>query len=249
MSKEINIIHTPCKKCVFAKYEDITQTGCYLELIDQYRSKNIEILEAYDKEKEFYIINNKKCYGYKEDKYFEARNISELSLQEKIDYVKKTFAINYVAVINIQQYSLEELDTIIGSLTKCENPPKKLVLIRYNSDMDKYPFNKLKNIFDKYNPKEWIIKSILEDETKHPDILHQVTNTSKNNFILSINGTYDKICDIISCAQNITYTNFDNFIVLSDASKKTVLYNKAVYKASFANGKDILSDHNEYTIL
>ena len=59
----INAVHTPCKNCVFAIYDNITQTNCALHYLDIYRDKDIEILEAYDNDKEFYIINNKKCIG------------------------------------------------------------------------------------------------------------------------------------------------------------------------------------------
>lgn len=245
----INAIHTPCKKCVFAKYDNITQVGCYLDLIDKYRSKDVEILEAYDKQKEFYIINKKKCYGYKEDKYFELRDLGESSLEEKIDYIKKTFIINYVAVINIKQYSLEQLDEIIGLLVSCEVPPKKIVLIRYEADARRYDFDSIKKLLDKHNPKEWRVQSILDNDSDYLNVLHQTTNISKNNFILSINGDYDRICNIISFAQNMIYNDFGTFVVLSDQSKSTIFFNKAVYKSSFANGKDILSDHSEYILL
>ena len=50
----VNTIHTPCKSCVFALYEDKTQTDCGLNYISKYRQKdNVEVLEAYDNDKEF----------------------------------------------------------------------------------------------------------------------------------------------------------------------------------------------------
>ena len=53
----IKPIHTPCKDCTFAIYEGKTQNGCHLNLLEKYKNKNLEILEAYDEQKEFYIIN------------------------------------------------------------------------------------------------------------------------------------------------------------------------------------------------
>ena len=82
----IPAIHTSCKKCVFAIYDNITQTGCHLDYIAKYREKNISILEAYDEQKEFYVIGDKKCPGYREDSWFKDNN---LTIEEKIDKIKK----------------------------------------------------------------------------------------------------------------------------------------------------------------
>ena len=249
MSTKINLIHTSCKKCVFAKYDGITQVGCSLSLIDKYKQKNVEILEVYDKKKEFYVINNKKCYGYKEDKYFETRNISKLSIEDKVEYIKKTFKVNYLAVINIKKFTLQQINEILETLTECEIPPKKIILVRYQQDKDAYHFDNLKHILDKNKPKEWRVQSILDENTDFLSVLHQATNINKNNFVLSINGNYDKLCEIITYSQDLIYNHFGNFVVLSNESKETFFYNRAVYKNSFANGKDILADTNEYTVL
>jgi hypothetical protein len=55
----IKAIHTPCKNCVFAKYDGKTQTDCHLDMTTKFSSKGIEIIKAYDEEKEFDIINGK----------------------------------------------------------------------------------------------------------------------------------------------------------------------------------------------
>lgn len=249
MSKSINTIHTACKKCVFAKYNEDTQTDCYLGLIDKLKQKNIEILEAYDNDKEFYIINNKKCYGYKEQKYFKTREIDDLSIDKKIEYITKTFKVNYVVAINLCNLNLKQIDDIMGSLTKCSIPPKKIILVRYEKDKNKYKFDSLKKIIEKNNPKEWRIQTILEEDEQYLNILHTITNINRNNFVLSVDGNYDNICEIIEYAQDKIYNQFESFVVLSNSSKESIFFNRAVYKASFANGKDILTDYNEYTII
>jgi hypothetical protein len=234
---------------VFAKYDGNTQTGCHLGLINKYKNKNIEIFEAYDNEKEFFIVNNKKCYGYKEEKYFINREVNDLSIEDKVKYINKTFRINYVAIINICKFTLEELDPVIATLTQCSIPPKKIILVRYQINKDIYAFDNLKQIIDKHNPKEWRVQTILENDEEYLNILHNATNINRNNFILSIDGDPDNICEIIEYAQNQIYNEFENFIVLSNKSKQSIFFNRAVYRASFANGKDILNEYNEYKII
>jgi hypothetical protein len=46
----------PCKDCIFATYNGKTQDGCYLGMIERYNKAGIEVVEAYDDEKEFYVI-------------------------------------------------------------------------------------------------------------------------------------------------------------------------------------------------
>ena len=83
----IHAIHTPCKNCVFAKYEENTQTGCELDYIEKYKNLESEILEVYDNDKEFYVINDKKCLGYREPKWFEQLSMSDSSMEEKINHL------------------------------------------------------------------------------------------------------------------------------------------------------------------
>lgn len=59
---EIKPIHTACRDCCFADFEDNTQDGCLLGLIHRYKNLGVEIVEAYDEEgMEFSIINGRFC--------------------------------------------------------------------------------------------------------------------------------------------------------------------------------------------
>jgi len=59
-------VHTACRTCVFAQYEGLTQTGCKVGRIDQYKEQDGEaVVEAYTldggKEVEFYVVNGRLC--------------------------------------------------------------------------------------------------------------------------------------------------------------------------------------------
>ena len=47
-------LYTSCKDCKFAIYNEATQTGCQADQIERFGEENI--VEAYDKDKEFYVI-------------------------------------------------------------------------------------------------------------------------------------------------------------------------------------------------
>lgn len=48
-------LQTSCKNCTFAVYDNLTQIGCVADRISKYEKD--DIIEAYDNEKEFYVIN------------------------------------------------------------------------------------------------------------------------------------------------------------------------------------------------
>lgn len=74
-----NIVRTSCKNCVLAIYDGNTQTGCTAD-----RLNNFEKFEAYDEDKEFYVIE-RLCNYYRDDrdKYINDENEVEL---KKIQY-------------------------------------------------------------------------------------------------------------------------------------------------------------------
>jgi hypothetical protein len=51
------MIQTSCKNCIFALYEDQTQTGCYASRIYKYQKLD-KVVEAYDNDKEFYVVKS-----------------------------------------------------------------------------------------------------------------------------------------------------------------------------------------------
>ena len=51
-------IFTSCEDCVFSVYENDTQTSCKLNLVEKFKSKNTEVIEACNDEKEFYVIKS-----------------------------------------------------------------------------------------------------------------------------------------------------------------------------------------------
>lgn len=51
-----NIFETPCKDCVFAVYQGSSQTGCAFDRLEKFRKQGIEVVDAYDDDKEFFVV-------------------------------------------------------------------------------------------------------------------------------------------------------------------------------------------------
>lgn len=148
MDKEINMkkvepIHTSCHDCIWGTYDDqgaTTQRDCGLQLLDHYRNKKTEILEAYNEKGEFFIVNGRKCY-FKRDKGWWTK-IHE----KKIDHVEEVFKetkIKYMAIIDGKDDFLD-IKLTLNSLLNDKLPPSYLVVIRkFGSIIDVKKLNKI----------------------------------------------------------------------------------------------------------
>ena len=61
---QVNTLSTSCKKCAFAHYIGKTQVSCDLNRIEHFTKNDIEVIEAEDHDKEFYVIDGV-CTGYR----------------------------------------------------------------------------------------------------------------------------------------------------------------------------------------
>lgn len=244
----ISKIHTSCKNCVFSTYEGITQKGCSLNYISKYKEKNTEIIEAYDEEKEFYIINDKKCLGYRENKWFVQYDLEHASLEEKIKKFEELNHIQYLLMIDLKNFNIESLETLKNSLRDCIIKPEKIIFIRYQSS-NLFPYDILKKFCEDAQIKgKWRIQTMVDDEMSSMDILHNTINLNKGyRFILSINNPTTDINNIIIKADTIVYKDLDSIVAIKNNDKSAVLISAPSYRWSIVvERKNVLDDENNY---
>lgn len=114
-----------CKNCIFAEYDGDTQTGCAFNIIDKVkRYTDKEVLEAYDEEKNFYVIKDFVC-PYQRGKVWqdsrEDNNYKEIAESEV--YMK------WSAFLWVNQSSIREVKSYIGQLMSQDVPPSAIVVI------------------------------------------------------------------------------------------------------------------------
>lgn len=247
----INQIHTACKNCVFSLYSDLTQTGCSLNYIDKYRQKKEEILEVYDEEKEFYVINNKKCLGYRENKWFEQYGLEHASLSDKIKKFNELNHIQYLLLVDLKEFSAEDLDTLKNAIINCNIKPDKVIFIRYQSST-LFHYNKIKQFFESTSLNcKWRLQTMLDDSLANKDILHNVVNINKGyRFIVSINKPIKDINSIVKKANSVVYEDLDNFVAVANQDRSIILFSAPSYRWSIVvEQKNILEDEENYIIV
>lgn len=247
----VKSIHTCCKQCVFAKYENNTQTNCLLDYIDKYRNKNIEILEAYDEEKEFYIINDKKCIGYRENKWFDRYDLSDDSIETKIALYHQYNKIDYLVVVNLQQFDVISLDRMFSELCNNKTQPQKIILVRYKDEKLSFNYSAIESVIKKYNISyPWRIQTMLDNSISYEAVLHNITAINqKYRFILSLSAPTETFSYLIDEANRIVHKDLDQFTVLSNPAKTAIMYSGAVYRFGIVHNQNILQEDSKYTIL
>lgn len=251
MNNLVHNIHTPCKNCVFAKYDGITQTDCHLSYIEKYKKSGIEILEAYDNEKEFYIVNDKKCIGYRENKWFDQFELLDNSLDAKINKYHKLNKLHYLLVVDLKNFSISNLSDIFTDIAKAVVEPQKIILIRHKDMHTDFVYDKIETLIKQHNISYiWRIQTMLDNTITYEEILHNITTiNSKYRFIVSVSEP-TSVSQIINHANKLVHEDLDQFVVISNKDKTALIYSGGMYRFGLIQEKiNILTDYNHYTII
>jgi hypothetical protein len=201
-----NIIRTKCKDCVLAIYNKNTQTGCLADRINK-----LEHFEAYDDEKEFFVIE-RLCNYYRDD--------HEKYMINGVPYIEK-----------IKLESQISFDLIINC-DKIDEDYKNKIISFYTSTASKYNENKLRvyllshsinkhekhQIFDmrKYigNPS---ISFVLDSRLIHDKIM-----STRNSYHIIISKNNFPSIDFIYDANSIVNEEMKKAIVIEGGKVKAI---------------------------
>lgn len=250
---QIKAIHTSCKNCVFATYEKDTQTGCHLDYINKYKNVGSEILEVYDDFKEFYVINDKKCLGYRENGWFNQFDLEDASLEEKIKKFKELNYISYCVGIDLRNIdSIDTLELIINQINDSTMVPKKIIIFRFPEHAKIFNYDAIRNVLAKTSKStQWRIQSMFDQEEPEESIVYNFAITNKPyRFLMYINNYTTNISSIIKKANSLVYDNLQFFNAVSDKDKKAYLFSGALYRyALIEQKKNILNDISQFIIM
>jgi hypothetical protein len=191
-------IKTSCKNCLCSIYEGKTQTGCSFNRIDKFKGS---VLEAYDDEKEFYVIE-RFCNYYRNPKW----NNGLLD----IDKIKSESAISFDVIIDCNNLDSDiDTDNIIDTLKNLNYYNDKISISLVHSNLSSK--NIRKNVFK-------IFCSIRCTITETIDL-----NEYVHNLIWSSNSTYHTIVDVSNKSELSQLYKLNNLI--NDDIKQATLFN------------------------
>lgn len=251
--QKISRVHTPCKNCVFAEYQENTQIGCYTGYLNKYKDAKVEILEAYDEEKEFFIINDRKCISYRENKWFDKYEIANASIEDKVAKFNELNKIHYCLAINLLKINtIEELSNIINAINIAKIKPKKIIIIRFPHHAKKFSYDTIRDLLKNIDSHiEWRIQNMMKNDEPEEYIIYNVSiNNKKQRFICYINGYTESLDDIVSKANDMVCNTFEFFSVISDRENKCMLYSGSLYRYSLVEYKaNILHNKEKFLIV
>tara|TARA_R100001129_G_scaffold8535_1_gene6056 strand:+ start:616 stop:1368 length:753 start_codon:yes stop_codon:yes gene_type:complete len=226
-SKQLDrIAETSCKDCKFAIYEGKTQTGCEAGRAEVYMENGMAF-EAYDKDKEFYVINT--LCSYKIEKKY------ALSIEEIKAIRKKSFGI----AVYIEDEDARGLEETIESICNVDYDHSKMsVCISHSYKLLQPEFtNKMKKQMRALENAGFSSINVVVYGNERQRDYDTFKKIARQNYITKLNAgqtidqdTYEKIDYAIN-------ERLERFLFFEDSSCCTILF-KAV------NSRYL--DHNDY---
>lgn len=127
--------HTPCKDCIFAIYEGNTQILCEKGLIPKYRNLGYNIVEVYDDDKDFYVIEGRKCIYFRNNKWLDFKYNTDEEYYEGINKkISSELQLKYTAIVYIDaEKTFEDAKKTLSSIFNSDILPENIVLVYQNN--------------------------------------------------------------------------------------------------------------------
>lgn len=121
-------VQTSCKECVFASYEEKTQTAC---LADRLKHFEGDVIEVYDDDKEFYVIN-RACTFFRPSSWNGGKPDADKARQEIIP--------SFGIFLDLSNSSLEDLPKTIESIKNIDYDSGKIVVALCHLHLEQEPY-------------------------------------------------------------------------------------------------------------
>jgi hypothetical protein len=210
----VNNLHTVCKNCIYAIYneENKSQIGCEFDRIEKLKKNGIKVIESYDDEKEFFVLDNHACMSYREKDF-----LNNVSLEEAKKITRKQMSPRIAAVINVVDDNKENLKNIIKNISDqtikfsevifCTNKTTK------PSDIISI-LNELKCTF------KWNIKQILDDYWLGSKSINVSVQKSKSTYFSLFDSNFNIPNKFVEEIDKAICDDLKRFIILEPIDEK-----------------------------
>lgn len=142
-------METPCKNCCFATYEGKTQTGCSLNRLEVLKANNVEILEAYDEDKEFFVVKGNCNYG-RPQKWLDKVVTAGLNPADRVTS-ECNFDMNWFIYVN--NSNIDEAHKKLEQINKWKIYPDRVIMVYHDEGVPQMPI---------YSGYKWEFQRIVE---------------------------------------------------------------------------------------
>jgi hypothetical protein len=135
---EFHVVNTSCRDCVFAEFKDPdpkrswTQTGCELGRLDKFREQGTDVVEAYNGQDEFFVVNGRACTAFRSIKSDWYHNVPPDN-QAAAVRAELTVRVDVLVPVMYDGPNLERLTDTLVSLKRQKVKPSSVVVLN-NAD-------------------------------------------------------------------------------------------------------------------
>lgn len=162
-----NKIVTSCRDCKFAQFDGKTQVGCQFDLLNKYRLAGIDIIEAYDEDKEFSVIS-RICM-------FSRHKSHPATLEE----VREATRVHYQVIYVIDSDNIDDFSFCLQSIINQDIKPQHITVIR-PFDINVPPFQYTKRLVS--SGIKWRYQDSTNPELDTPDLVDIAIDAVKYPF-------------------------------------------------------------------
>ena len=160
LNQKTREIQTSCKDCIFAEYNNNTQTGCKFNRIEQFKNNGTKIVEAYDDDKEFFVID-RFCNYCRNDQWMKD-NVNGQTAEQVVKNEAK-IQVDVLVYIHAGNY-IQSIQQTIDSLNQQFMLPKSITLVNNNSTIKNHDLVLLMR--NQTNQYSWRVEQIVEENCK-----------------------------------------------------------------------------------
>lgn len=213
------LLRTSCKDCTFATYKDNTQLDCSAEKLNYFNSQD-RVIEAYDNEKEFYVIKGF-CNFYRKQHWNNGVADKDLARNE----IAPTFDI----IINCNNITREQQQDIIGKLHGIKYHKNKIKLsLYYNNNQEKNIRSLCLEILAIFQPVFSTTVSVCLDDEEH--IMSYIFNKLSSTYFTYVDNTSESL-DIDIFEKIEETVNVYNTKILAAKTNTTSVVSSIAYRA------------------
>jgi hypothetical protein len=223
-------LQTSCKNCAFAQYDGKTQVGCDADRISKF---NDLVIEAYDNDREFYVINTF-CNYYRGPSW-------DTDNGNGLIKIKKETSLSFELLFNCTDITENYKNNIIEWLNYLSNnyidySNKIVVKLYHQHASNEETRNRVIEIY-KSQPKVYISTCFDEDAFLHETIMR---SPYSSHMVISENNFPDK--NVLSNLNDEVNENLKKFIVANNNGCNVIL--NIGYKFQYHNDVNPSYIHN-----
>lgn len=231
-------LHTSCKDCIFAIYDgdNKKQDGCQFNKIEKLIENGVKVVESFDEDKEFYVLDNHACMTYRR------HLLPNKTIEEQVQIAKKQAAPKIACVITVESDNIEDLEKTIKSLIEQDSQFNEIVFCV----LSKIKPSQIVSSINKNNGKfKWSIKQIVDEYWNGAKAINVAVQKSKSTYASVFNSGFEIPKTFVKEIVVSLAEEMKRFIMLNPIDEKSNGLTIQIYSFNALRGNEEAFTDNE----